>query len=91
MASWNLKVKSFWHSLLYSYSALRVETAIITGAGSGLGMEIAKGFAMSGADVALVDRNLEPVKELADELANAGFRALAVKADVTSSEQVNRL
>jgi NAD(P)-dependent dehydrogenase (short-subunit alcohol dehydrogenase family) len=68
--------------------SLEGRTAIITGAGSGLGMEIAKGFAMSGADVALVDRNFEPLKELADELANAGFRALAVKADVTSSVDV---
>jgi NAD(P)-dependent dehydrogenase (short-subunit alcohol dehydrogenase family) len=68
--------------------SLEGRTAVITGAGSGLGMEIAKGFAMSGAYVALVDRNLEPVKELADELTNVGFRALAVKADATSSEQV---
>lgn len=68
--------------------SLEGKTAIITGAGGGLGMEIAKGFAMSGANVALVDTNLESVKKLAEELANIGYRALPMKTDITSSEEV---
>jgi len=68
--------------------SLEGKSAIITGSGSGLGMEVAKGFAMAGADVALVDTNLEAVKKLAEELANTGYRALPIKADVTIAAQV---
>ncbi len=68
--------------------SLEGKSAIITGSGSGLGMAVAKGFAMAGANLALVDSNLESVKKLAEEIANSGYRAIPIKADVTSSEQV---
>jgi NAD(P)-dependent dehydrogenase (short-subunit alcohol dehydrogenase family) len=69
--------------------SLEGKTAIITGAGSGLGAEITQGFAMSGADVVLVDRYMEPIQKLAGQLSDAGYRALPVQTDVTNSEQVN--
>jgi gluconate 5-dehydrogenase len=76
-----------------AYPALRQfslegKAAIITGSGSGLGMAVAKGFAMAGAKLTLVDSNLEAVKKLAEDLANAGYQALPVKADVTNSAEV---
>ena len=60
--SYGIKSEKFLAFPALQLFSLEGKAAIITGAGSGLGMEIAKGFAMSGADVALVDRNLEPVK-----------------------------
>jgi gluconate 5-dehydrogenase len=68
--------------------SLEGKSAIITGSGSGLGMAVAKGFAMAGANLTLVDSNLEAVKKLAEELANAGYSALPIKADVTNAVQV---
>lgn len=68
--------------------SLEGKSAIITGSGSGLGMAVAKGFAMAGADVALVDSNLEAVRKLSEELTNTGYRALPIKADVTNAAQV---
>jgi len=67
--------------------SLEGKSAIITGSGSGLGMAVSKGFAMAGANLVLVDSNLEAVQELAEELADFGYRALAVKADVTNAEE----
>jgi NAD(P)-dependent dehydrogenase (short-subunit alcohol dehydrogenase family) len=68
--------------------SLEGKTAIITGAGSGLGLAVAKGFAMAGADLALVDARFESVEAVAAELKQAGCKALPVKADVTSAEEV---
>ena len=68
--------------------SLEGKAAIITGSGSGLGRAVAKGFAMAGASLALVDSNLEAVKKLAEELAMAGYRAFPIKADVTNAAQV---
>lgn len=68
--------------------SLEGKTAIITGAGSGLGMEVAKGFAMSGANLSLVDLNKESIRKLTEELTSAGFKAIPLETDVTISEQV---
>jgi NAD(P)-dependent dehydrogenase (short-subunit alcohol dehydrogenase family) len=76
-----------------AYPALRQfslegKTAIITGSGSGLGLAVAKGFVMSGAAVVLVDSNYDSVNKLADEMKAAGYTAMAYKADVTKSAEV---
>jgi gluconate 5-dehydrogenase len=68
--------------------SLEGKSAIITGSGSGLGMAVAKGYAMAGANVSLVDSNFEAVKKISDELTGAGFKTLPVKADVTDGTQV---
>ena len=70
--------------------SLEGKSAIVTGSGSGLGMAVAKGFAMAGANVALVDSNFESVKALSDELSGYGFDSLPLKADVTDPEQVKK-
>ena len=63
------------------------KTAIITGAGSGLGAADARLFAGEGASVLLTDVREEPVKVLAKELRAAGFDAEHAVHDVTSEEQ----
>jgi uncharacterized protein len=71
-------------------------TALVTGASSGIGVEIARSLARRGHAVALVARREERLRELADELAEAhGVRAEAIEGDVTDpasrAEVVDRL
>ena len=64
--------------------------AIVTGAASGLGREIAAVYAREGAKVAIADLNLEQARATAEAIAKAspGAGAMAVRMDVTSEEEV---
>ncbi|RUS46023.1 2-dehydro-3-deoxy-D-gluconate 5-dehydrogenase KduD [Cohnella sp. AR92] len=62
-------------------------TAIVTGAGRGLGQAIAVGFAEAGADVVLVT-NRTPAEETKKAVEAAGRRALIVTADVGDRAQL---
>jgi NAD(P)-dependent dehydrogenase (short-subunit alcohol dehydrogenase family) len=65
--------------------------AVVTGAGSGLGLATAQAFAESGAAVVLADSNEQPLRTAAAELTSAGHQALAVGCDVSDEEQVAAL
>jgi NAD(P)-dependent dehydrogenase (short-subunit alcohol dehydrogenase family) len=67
------------------------KVAIVTGGGRGLGEQIAKGFAEAGANVVLCSRNEEACKEVSEELKNIGIESLAIKCDVTKSEDVQKV
>ena len=58
-------------------------TALVTGAGSGMGAATAKALAKRGARVAVVDLNLESAQQTADLI-----KGLALSADVSSGESV---
>ena len=58
-------------------------TALVTGAGSGMGAATAKALANRGARVAVVDLNLESAQQTADSI-----KGLALSADVSSGESV---
>ncbi|HBH00175.1 MAG TPA: short chain dehydrogenase, partial [Rhodobacteraceae bacterium] len=59
-------------------------TALVTGAGSGIGQGIALGLAQCGADVACLDRRTDGgLADTASMIAAAGRRAIVVTADVT--------
>ncbi|WP_375430799.1 SDR family NAD(P)-dependent oxidoreductase [uncultured Friedmanniella sp.] len=65
--------------------------AVVTGAGRGIGREVASAFAAHGASVALADVDPAGVSLAADEVAAAyGTATLAVEMDVTQADSVAR-
>lgn len=56
--------------------------AIVTGAATGLGRGIARVYAAEGADVAVLDRNAEGARRVAEELRDMGRKAEAIAVDV---------
>src|ERR671920_833668 len=69
----------------------RDRVAVITGAGSGMGLATARAFAESGAAVVLADRNEQALRSATGELTSAGHQALGVVCDVSDEEQVAAL
>jgi 3-hydroxybutyrate dehydrogenase len=68
---------------------LKDKVAIITGAASGIGKEIATVYAREGAKVAIADINQAAADATAKELDPSGKRAIGVAMDVTSEQQVD--
>jgi 3-oxoacyl-[acyl-carrier protein] reductase len=68
---------------------LHGRTAIVTGAAGGIGRAISLAFAAEGADVCLAD--IVPAEALAAEIAALGRRAVALRTDVTQSEEVRAM
>jgi 3-hydroxybutyrate dehydrogenase len=68
--------------------SLQDKVAMVTGAASGIGKDIAKLFLESGAKVAIADLNRETAEATAREFDRSGERALSVVMDVTNEEQV---
>ena len=68
---------------------LNGKVALITGAASGNGKEIALLYARNGASVAIADINQAAAQQTADEINAAGGRALGVAMDVTREDAVN--
>ena len=55
------------------------KVALVTGAGSGMGLTTAKAFAEAGAAVALADVNEKAVRSAAEELVAAGDKAIGIR------------
>ena len=68
---------------------LKGRVAVITGASSGLGKQMAKGFAEAGADIVILARRVEKLEELKNELINTGVRILPIKCDVTLTSDID--
>ena len=66
------------------------KVAIVTGAASGIGKEVARTFAREGAHVVIADLNLQQAQAAAEEIGSTGPKAMAVAMDVTDEQGVNR-
>ena len=64
------------------------QTALVTGASSGLGMRFAQTLASCGAKVALAARRVERLTEVATSIAECGGEAAVVQMDVTDHDQL---
>src|SRR5216683_7187949 len=67
------------------------KVALVTGAGSGLGLATARAFAESGASVVLADWNEKTVHSAAEDLAAKGHKTLAIHCDVADDAQVEAM
>jgi NAD(P)-dependent dehydrogenase (short-subunit alcohol dehydrogenase family) len=67
------------------------KVALVTGAGSGLGLATAKAFAESGASVVLADWNEKAARSAAEQLTAKGHKTLAVACDVSDDAQVEAM
>ena len=76
---------------LFSETALKDKFAVITGAGRGLGKVMALTMARHGSDIALTARTYEEIERTANEITGIGKRALAIKADVTRSDDITKM
>ncbi|MDA4113328.1 MAG: SDR family oxidoreductase [Thaumarchaeota archaeon] len=70
---------------------LKGRTAIITGAGSGIGQATALLFAEAGANVVIPDLNLKGATDTADQIRRMGGNAIALSTDVTSVKDVEKM
>lgn len=67
------------------------QVVMITGASSGLGVQMAEGFANQGADLAILARREERLEEIAKDINDKyGVKVLPVKCDVTSTENIDK-
>lgn len=69
---------------------LEGKVAIVTGGGRGIGEGIVHCLAEEGADVAVVDINGDDTKKVADEVKSMGRKALAIVADLTDDDKVEK-
>jgi NAD(P)-dependent dehydrogenase (short-subunit alcohol dehydrogenase family) len=65
--------------------------AIVTGAGAGIGLALARGLAEHGANVVLADVAQDRVESAAGEIEAFGVEALPIRVDVTVPDDVDRM
>jgi 3-hydroxybutyrate dehydrogenase len=68
---------------------LRDKVAVITGAASGIGKEIALTYAREGATIAIADLNQQGADAAAEEIRGNGGQAIGLTMDVTKEDQVD--
>ena len=69
--------------------SLEGKTAIVTGASQGLGREMALALSEAGADVSIVDIDIENGEKVVEEIKKIGKKAIFIKADVSKEEDID--
>ncbi len=77
--------------MTYSDFNLSGQTALITGAGRGIGLATARRLAAAGADVVIAEYIVENGKKAAAEIESMGRRSMFIDVDVRCSESVNQM
>lgn len=67
---------------------LAERVCVVTGAGSGIGAATARGLAAVGAQVALLDRNLDAARTVAGEIVAGSGQAIALECDVANAASI---
>jgi NAD(P)-dependent dehydrogenase (short-subunit alcohol dehydrogenase family) len=67
------------------------KVVLVTGAASGMGLAAAQAFAAEGATVELADSNVAAANAAAEQLVDAGHKAIAVRCDVSDEAQVKAM
>ena len=67
------------------------KAAVVTGGGSGIGMALAKALAKAGASVAVTDIIIDNARKVADEIASAGGKAVAIHCDVCERASIRQM
>ncbi len=75
----------------YSGLDLTGKTAVVIGGTSGLGLELAKGYAQAGANVIPTGRRKELIEQVCQEICKTGVKTLAYPCDVNDRESLKGL
>ena len=77
--------------MLYNPFTLEGKTVLVTGAAGGIGSEVARTCALSGARVVLTDLREDVLTGILESLPDVGSPHVMIKADLTQSEDLNHL
>ena len=67
---------------------LQGQVAVVSGASSGIGVDMAKAYARYGADIVITGRRKERLDQVAEEIKEIGVDCIGVVCDVTDTESV---
>lgn len=73
-----------------SVMTLSCRRALITGAGQGIGRACAHIFASRGADLVLIDRNNETLRDAAERLRETGCKVMTLALDLLETEELEK-
>jgi gluconate 5-dehydrogenase len=71
--------------------SLKGKTAIVTGGGTGLGLQMALGLAEAGANLVICSRKLEKCREAAGRIESLGVKALGLRCDINREDEAENV